>query len=56
MKRLLTVAGVALALAACNDQYASSGKSLSPIPPQTVALMSEKGMTKSDPILVRLYK
>lgn len=56
MKRLLMGAGVALTLAACNDPYASSGKSLSPIPPQTMALMSAKGMTKSDPIVVRLYK
>lgn len=56
MKRLLIAAGLALALAACNDQYASSGKSMAPVPPRTVALMAEKGMSRSDPILVRLYK
>jgi murein L,D-transpeptidase YafK len=56
MKRLLTAASLVLALAACNDQYASSQRSIAPIPPRTVALMSEKGMSKSDPILVRLYK
>ncbi|MDB5512131.1 MAG: hypothetical protein JWR08_1614 [Enterovirga sp.] len=58
MKRLLPAIGIAfsLALAACNDQYGSTARSLAPIPPQTTALMSSKGMTKSDPILVRLYK
>ena len=55
MKRLVMASGVALALAGCNDQY-SSGKSLQPIPPKTIALMSEKGMQKSDPMLVRVYK
>ncbi len=56
MRRLLAATAVALALGACNDQYASSGRSLAPIPPRTMALMSEKGMSKNDPILVRLYK
>lgn len=56
MKRLLAATAVALALGACNDQHAGSGKATAPIPPQTVALMSEKGMQKSDPILVRVYK
>jgi murein L,D-transpeptidase YafK len=56
MKRLLIAASLALALAACNDQYASSGRSMTPVPPKTVALMAEKGMSRSDPILVRLYK
>lgn len=56
MRRLLAATAVALALGACNDQYASSGRSLAPIPQRTMALMSEKGMAKSDPILVRLYK
>ena len=57
MKRLLLVASAALALAGCNDQYGSlSGRSAAPVPPQTLALMSTKGMFKSDPMLVRLYK
>ena len=55
MKRLLAASFVALALGACNQQY-GSGKSLMPIPPQTMALMSEKGMQKGDAMLVRLYK
>jgi murein L,D-transpeptidase YafK len=56
MKRLLIAAGFALALAACNDQFASSQRAQTPIPPRTMALMAEKGMGRSDPILVRLYK
>lgn len=56
MKRLLAASSLALALGACNDQYGASNRSLSPIPQKTLALMSEKGMGKSDPILVRLYK
>jgi murein L,D-transpeptidase YafK len=54
--RFVLVAGIALALAACNDQYSSSGRHLSPIPPATMALMAQKGMSQSDPILVRTYK
>ena len=56
MKRLLAGAALTLALAACNDQYASNSRSLAPIPAQTVALMSKKGMAPSDPILVRVFK
>lgn len=55
MKRLLAASVVVLALAGCNEQQGST-RSMTPIPPKTVALMSEKGMTKTDPILVRLYK
>ena len=33
-----------------------STRHLSPIPPQTLALMGEKGMSRNDPILVRAYK
>ena len=59
VKRFAILAGVALALVACQEQsYRSLGgtKHLSPIPPATLASMSAKGMTKSDPILVRTYK
>ncbi len=57
MKRIVLAAGLALALAACNDQsLVSSNRHLSPIPPQTVALMSQKGMSKDGAILVRLFK
>ena len=56
MKRLVWMVGVAaLALAGCNDDRAST-RHLAPIPPATLALMSGKGMTASDPILVRAYK
>ncbi|WP_375459207.1 hypothetical protein [uncultured Enterovirga sp.] len=55
MKRLLAASIVALSLAGCNEQPGST-RSLAPIPAKTVALMSEKGMRKEDPILVRLYK
>ncbi|HEX2727608.1 MAG TPA: murein L,D-transpeptidase family protein, partial [Beijerinckiaceae bacterium] len=54
--RFVLLAGVVLALAGCNDQYSSSGRHLSPIPPATLALMGQKGMSQSDPILVRAYK
>jgi hypothetical protein len=33
-----------------------STRHLTPIPPQTLALMAEKGMSPSDPILMRAYK
>ena len=56
MKGIVIAAGLALALAACDDQVARSTRHLSPIPPQTLALMAEKGMSRSDPILVRAYK
>jgi murein L,D-transpeptidase YafK len=57
VKRFLLLAGVSLALAACQQDGGSvSGRSLAPIPPATLALMASKGMQKSDPILVRAYK
>jgi murein L,D-transpeptidase YafK len=57
VKRLFLVAGLALALTACNDENSvSSNRHLAPIPPQTVALMSQKGMSKDGAILVRLFK
>jgi murein L,D-transpeptidase YafK len=55
VKRYLVLAGIALALAACQDD-ARSTRHLSPIPPATMALMASKGLSKSDPILVRAYK
>jgi murein L,D-transpeptidase YafK len=57
-KRLMLAAGLVLALAACQDQATtlSSTRHLAPIPPATTALMSSKGMSQSDPILVRTYK
>lgn len=46
-----------LALSACQDgQYAASTRHLAPIPPETLALMSTKGVSSADPILMRAYK
>jgi hypothetical protein len=44
MKRFVILAGVSLALAACQEQqhHVSSTRHLSPIPPATMALMSAK--------------
>ena len=54
-----TTLGLALllALSACQDgQYAASTRHLAPIPPATLALMSAKGVSPADPILMRAYK
>ncbi len=58
MKRIALAASLVLALAACQDDNLSRGSTrhLAPIPPATMALMSTKGMSKDDPILVRAYK
>jgi murein L,D-transpeptidase YafK len=58
MKRIALAASLALALAACQDENLARGSTrhLVPIPPATMALMSTKGMSPSDPILVRAYK
>jgi murein L,D-transpeptidase YafK len=58
MKRIAMAASLALALAACQDEQfsRSSTRHLTPIPAATMALMSTKGMTKDDPILIRAYK
>ena len=58
MKRIAMAASLALALAACQDDgfSRSSTRHLSPIPPATMALMAAKGMSKTDPILIRSYK
>lgn len=53
-KAVAATVGVTLALAAC--QEGGSGRSMAPIPASTLALMSSKGMSKSDPIIVRSYK
>ena len=45
----------ALGLAGCQtDEIAK--KHFKPIPDKTLALMKKKGMTRTDPILVRIYK
>jgi len=58
MKRIALAASLALALAACQDDQLSRGSTrhLVPIPAATMALMSTKGMSKEDPILIRAYK
>ena len=57
MKRAVLVAGLALALSACQEgQYAGGTKHLSPIPPATLAAMTSKGMSKEAPILIRSFK
>ena len=58
MKRIALAASLVLALAACQDDNLSRGSTrhLAPIPSATMALMSTKGMSKDDPILVRAYK
>ncbi|MBM6593383.1 L,D-transpeptidase family protein [Microvirga pudoricolor] len=58
MKRFAMAASLTLALAACQDESftRSSTRHLTPIPAATMSLMAEKGMSKSDPILIRSYK
>ena len=55
-KRVMVATAFALALAACGELNTRSTRHLAPIPPRTLALMAEKGMSSSDPILVRAYK
>lgn len=56
-KQLALVAFVALSLGACEeDRYRGSARHNIPIPAATYALMSEKGMSKDQPIVIRSYK
>src|SRR3954462_15111550 len=55
-KRVMVATAFALALAAFGGSNTRSTRHLAPIPPRTLALMAEKGMSASDPILVRAYK
>lgn len=57
LKQLALVAFVALTVAACEeDRYRGAARHNIPIPSATYALMSEKGMSKDQPILIRSYK
>ncbi|WP_349369387.1 murein L,D-transpeptidase family protein [Salinarimonas sp.] len=56
VRKAALVAALALSLAACQESTVSSNRHLQPIPPQTLALMSTKGMDQDDPILVRVFK
>lgn len=56
--RLLTglALGAALALAGCNDALDSAAKAERPLPENLVRVMKAKGMSKSSPIMVRIFK
>src|SRR5215203_3284813 len=56
--RLLALAAAPLLLAGCAQSNLPTGSARSqvPIPSSTMALMSSKGMSPSDPILIRAYK
>ncbi|MBN9446377.1 MAG: murein L,D-transpeptidase [Bosea sp.] len=57
VKHLALTALIALTLAACEeDRYRGSARHNIPIPSATYSLMSEKGMSKSQPIVIRSYK
>ncbi len=57
LKHLALTALIALSLAACEeDRYRGSARHNIPIPSATYALMSEKGVSKSQPLLIRSYK
>lgn len=58
LKRLVLLAGVSLALAACEDDARTSrtARHFTPVPPQTVALMASKEMPRNAPVLIRSYK
>jgi len=55
--KLLAIAGALLTLTACQggEGYRVT-RHLTPIPPATLSLMAEKGVSPSDPILMRSYK
>lgn len=58
LKRIVVLAGLGLAVAACQDngRYVGNGRSKAPIPAKTVSLMQSKGMRTSDPIIIRAFK
>jgi murein L,D-transpeptidase YafK len=57
VKRVAAAASLALALSACQDEsFNRSARHLSAIPPATLALMTQRQMSKSDPIVIRSYK
>ncbi len=53
LRRAATIAAL-LTLAACQGDF--SNRAEAPIPPQTIALMSEKGVDPESPTLIRAYK
>ncbi len=55
--RFAIVASAALLLAACADERQRvPARALAPVPPQTVALFSEKNVDRDAPILLRAFK
>lgn len=53
----LTVLALGLALSGCEERSgAGSNRHWVQVPPQTLSLMSQKGMSRYDPILIRSYK
>lgn len=55
--RTTVFAAAVLALAACKDSGGlSNARARAPIPPKTMALMQDKGLSASAPILIRSYK
>jgi murein L,D-transpeptidase YafK len=57
VKCIALAASLALALAACQDSgFNASSRHLAPVPPATLTLMSNKNMTKHDPIVIRSFK
>jgi murein L,D-transpeptidase YafK len=56
--RLIALAGAAVVLVGCQQTTLPTGAARSqvPIPPSTLALMAAKGVSPSDPILIRAYK
>jgi murein L,D-transpeptidase YafK len=53
---LLIIGAVALILGGCQSETAGNVKHLAPIPEKTLALMKDKGMSRRDPVLIRIYK
>lgn len=49
-------AAAVVALAGCREETATTARSIQPISPQLVSLMTEKGMDRSDPMLLRIFK
>src|SRR5437016_3743411 len=55
-RKLVLAAATASLLAACSDSSRTSMRAYSPIPQKLMAEMQAKGMTRSAPVLVRIYK
>ena len=56
LARIAVVAACAAALAGCETDTGIGARAIRPIPAETLALMDQKGTTKSAPVLIRTYK